>query len=124
MMPQIEERNAKITSTMLGIEDHGIMTFMLHLDYGGSGQGAGGYVLDTPIKKNGKFSHRQGVAAGMDIILKILELLNVGKWEDLPGHYCRVRSSHSSVDAIGHPLKDRWLNFKEHFDSFVDEDRP
>lgn len=43
---EYELRNAKIRHTMLGIEDHGIFTFVLDLDYGGSGQGAGMYCLD------------------------------------------------------------------------------
>lgn len=34
-----ETKNARIESTMLGREDHGILTFMLHLSYGGSGHG-------------------------------------------------------------------------------------
>ncbi len=113
-----EEKNAKITSTMLGIEDHGILTFMLHLDYGGGGQGAGGYALDASIYKNGKFVGRQGTAGGMDIILRILELLDVNMWEDLPGTYCRVRATYTSIEAIGHPLKNNWLDFKQHFARF------
>lgn len=40
------ERIAKIRSTMLGYEDHGIFTGGLDLDYGGSGQTAGLYTLD------------------------------------------------------------------------------
>ena len=45
-MSTMEEiKNAIITGTYLGIEDHGILTFWLYLDYGGSGQGFGGYQL-------------------------------------------------------------------------------
>lgn len=40
--------NAKIKSTMLGYEDHGILTCYLILDQAGSGQGFGGYRLDAP----------------------------------------------------------------------------
>ena len=40
--------NARITSTMLGIEDHGILTCMLHLQQEGCGQAFGGYRLDAP----------------------------------------------------------------------------
>ena len=47
-MSTMEEiKNAIITGTYLGIEDHGILTFWLYLDYGGSGQGFGGYQLDN-----------------------------------------------------------------------------
>jgi hypothetical protein len=45
---EYEMELATIVSTSLGREDHGIFTFMLDLDYGGSGQGAGGYALNDP----------------------------------------------------------------------------
>ena len=35
----MEIRNAKITSTMLGREDHGILTFMVFVEFGCSGCG-------------------------------------------------------------------------------------
>jgi hypothetical protein len=47
---EIETKNAQIVDTMLGTEDHGIFSFSLNLDYGNSGQNAGGYALDTPKK--------------------------------------------------------------------------
>lgn len=37
---------AKIVNTHLGVEDHGILTAMLQLDFGGSGIAAGGWALD------------------------------------------------------------------------------
>lgn len=40
-------RIAKITDTFLGYEDHGILTIMLTVDYGGSGQGVGMYDLGS-----------------------------------------------------------------------------
>ena len=111
-----ETKNARIESTMLGREDHGIATFMLDLDYGGVGQGAGGYALDEPQKDStGKFIKRVGTACGMDLILRVLDVLEVETWEKLPGTFCRVKSEHAKVHAIGHPLKDKWLDFAEHF---------
>lgn len=115
---QEEVKNAKIESTMLGIEDHGVLTFYLTLDYGGSGQAAGGYVLDEPLKRKGKFVRRVGTAGGADLILRILKLLNVDRWESLPGCYVRVRASWNKVSAIGHPLRDQWISFEEHFEEW------
>lgn len=43
--------NAKIKSTMLGFEDHGIMTCFLQLEQASSGQCFGGYRLDAPKDK-------------------------------------------------------------------------
>ena len=106
-----ETKNANITRTMLGIEDHGIMSYSLTLDYGGSGQSFGGYCLDTPVKDDdGKFLGRKGVAYGADTILKILETLEVSTWEKLPGTKCRVVATHTGVKKIGHLLKDKWFD--------------
>jgi hypothetical protein len=74
-----EIRNAKISSTHLGVEDHNITTAMLTLDYGGVCQGFGGWSLDTPKKINGKFVKRVGTAFGMEFIMQILETLEVGE---------------------------------------------
>lgn len=116
-MSKIETKNAKIESTMLGVEDHGIMSFMLMLDYGGGSiQGAGGYALDTPLKdNNGKFIKRVGGAPGMTLIMRILEVVGVDKWEDLKGEHIRVKAEFTSIHAIGNLLKDDWLDFKEFF---------
>ena len=42
----MEIKNAKISSTMLGREDHGIMTFMIYIDGCVFSCGIGGYCLD------------------------------------------------------------------------------
>ncbi len=106
----IEERNAKIESTNLGTEDHGCMTFYLMLDYGGAGQGFGGYVLDE-FDKEAKT--RRGTAYGTEAIRRVLETVGVSRWEKLPGTPVRVRAEHDKVHAIGHYLKDKWLDLGE-----------
>ena len=91
-----ETRNAKIVSTMLGIEDHGIMTCMLTLDYGGVTQGFGGYNL-----KYGPY--------GVKFLREILETVGVSEWEDLPGKHIRAVSNLSKVHCIGHITNDQWF---------------
>ena len=100
-MDKLEIKNARIESTMLGIEDHGSMTFFLYLDYGGSGQGMGGYVLDGGHKPSG---HAFGA------IRKILETLEVDTWEKLPKQLCRVEADDGKVYRIGHTIKNRWFD--------------
>lgn len=112
----MEVRNAAITSTMLGIEDHGIMSFYLYLDYGGSGQGAGGWSLDTPVKIGNTFLRRVGTAEGLSLIMKILDVVGVGKWEDLKGKHIRVKQDHTAVHAIGNIIKNEWLDFSQFFE--------
>ncbi len=97
----MEEKNAKLESTMLGFEGHGIMSFMLHFSYGGSvSQGLGGWVL------GGK---------AFDIIPKILKTLDVETWEDLPGQLVRVRIKDGRITELGHYLEDQWINPSEFF---------
>jgi hypothetical protein len=109
---RMETKNAVIESTMLGYESHGLLTFMLHLDYGGSGQGAGGYRLDRYDKEKQK---TLGTAIGLGAIAEVLKVVGVDKWEDLQGSHIRAKCSHSKVYAIGHLLEDKWLNFEEFF---------
>ena len=113
----LEIKNATITRTMLGVEDHGIFTFMLTLDYGGTGQGAGGYSLDEFVKdESAGRGRRVGTAYGMDLIMAVLKVVGVEKWEDLKGEHIRVRCEHVKVHAIGHFLKDEWLDFKAFYE--------
>jgi len=111
----METKNAKIQSTMLGIEAHGIMTFFLGLDYGGSGQGAGGYMLLSSKPEQDKN------AFGIAIIREILRVVGVEKWEELKGKHVRVKSSWDEVIAIGNIIEDNWLNFEEFAQKFKTE---
>jgi hypothetical protein len=79
--------NARITGTKLGYEDHGILTFWLSLDYGGSGQGFGGYALDSYDKE--KDCRKHSKYAGV-CIEKILKVVGVDNWEDMKGKYVRA----------------------------------
>jgi hypothetical protein len=115
----METKNAIIESTMLGIEDHGIMTFYLNLKYDGSCQSAGGYSLDSPFKKDGKFIKRVGTEQGLSLIMEVLNIVGVGKWEDLKGKAIRVKSDNSGVYEIGNLMKEDWLNFKNFFSNYI-----
>lgn len=87
--------NAKITSTELGFEDHGILTAMIRLEYASGGQGFGGYAL-----------HERAMA---DFVGGVLKAVGAEKWEDLKGMYVRVDSERTKVHQIGHILKDTWF---------------
>lgn len=93
-----EIRNAKIVRTMLGFEDHGIMTAMLDTRSGALGQGFGGYGMD------GKW--------GMEFIKRVLKTLDVETWEQLEGTHCRIDADHSHVYRIGHIIEDKWFDPK------------
>ena len=95
---EIETQNAKIIGTHLGTEDHGIFTCYLNLDYGGSCQSAGGYGLDTYFKRA---ERRLGTAAGLDLLMRILNTLGAEKWEALTGMHIRVKKNEHGIYEIG-----------------------
>lgn len=106
----MEIKNAIIENTSLGTEGHGIMTIWLHLNYGGSGQGFGGYSLDDYDEKKEK---RIGTAYGCEFIKRILEVVGVEKWEDLKGKHIRVKATLGKVLSIGNIVEDKWFNPEE-----------
>lgn len=109
-----EIKNARIRSTMLGWEDHGIFTCMIDLDYDGGGQGFGGYSLDEYLGERGN-GKRLGTAAGLNFIMRVCEVVGVTKWEDLVGKYVRADAEHVKVHRIGHITADKWFDPAELF---------
>jgi hypothetical protein len=100
----IEKRIAKVESTFLGVEDHGILTAIIGLDYGSAGQGAGLYTFDTYNKPREGIpyapmydSDRVGSAYGMEWIRRVLEAFGVDQWESLIGRTIFAHSDHSHV---------------------------
>ena len=109
---QSKIKNAKIKSVSIFYGDHGILTSFVDLDYGGSGQGLGGYDLGANFDtKPEKATVHLGAWVG-----GILRTLEVDRWEKLPGVACRIKASHNKVEAIGHLLKDRWFYPTEVFE--------
>ena len=120
-MSQTEIKNAKIKSTQLGREDHGIMTFMIFIEISGGGcWGVGGYALDGYDKN---LQQRVFHAKSMEAISKILEVVGVDSWEDLPGKYIRVKDQGwgSTIDEIGNLMENKWFNLREFFSKKVYE---
>ena len=111
----MEIKNAKITNTMLGREDHGIMTFMIYIDISESGGcGVGGYAIDNYDRET---KGRKYTAKGLESISKILEVVGVDTWEQLKGQYIRVKDSGwgKTIDEIGNLMEDKWFNLREFF---------
>lgn len=91
-----EIRNGEIKSTMLGFEDHGFLTWMVHVTGDGWGQGFGGYMIDGPAMEA--------------TVRGLLKTFNVDTWEHLSGLYCRLDSEHTKAHRIGHLIEDRWFD--------------
>lgn len=111
----MEIKNARITGTMLGREDHGIMTFMIHIDISESGScGVGGFALDGYDRET---KSRVFSAKSMEAISKILEVVGVERWEHLRGQYIRVKDNGwgKPIDEIGNLMENKWFNIREFF---------
>lgn len=104
----LETKNAKITHITLSNADHGILSSYLTLDYGGSGQGFGGYCLYNPTYKNDDITGFW--------IWRIMEVVGVDEWKDLVGKNIRVIGDYSHIEAIGNIIKDEWFYPQREFE--------
>ncbi len=121
-MKEIEIKNAKIDSAKILIERGFALTAWLTLDYGGSGQSFGGYVL-YKVDVESKYSTDSINYAGI-FISEIMRIADVDSWDDLPGKTIRVKGDDSTIDEIGHIIKDRWFNPKKRFEAFKHDQAP
>lgn len=110
----MEIRNAQITSTKLGREDHGIMTFFIFIKFNSCGCGIGGYALDGKNPVSGEYGF---TPKGLEAIAKICEVVGVEDWEDLPNKYIRIKYNGlgSTIDEIGNLMEDKWFNIRKFF---------
>lgn len=108
---QIEEVNAIIKSTKISSEE-GLLEIWLDLDYGGSGQGFGGYALYLPKSFP---NHKINAGFAGHFIWRCMEIAGVTNWDDLIGKTVRVRKEHSKIHAIGHIIKNDWFSPYEDF---------
>jgi hypothetical protein len=117
---------ARIKSTMLGSEDHGILTAYIHVEGDGWGVGVGGYGLDTPVHDaSGKFIGREPTAYGLDQIVQFIHTVGVTSWEKLSGAEVLVLfdNEHSwggTPKGIAHIRdEDRVLILKDHAEEWL-----
>lgn len=91
-----ETINARVCSTFLGRDDHGIPTASIVLEWARGVQSFGGYNLLHPDRAD--FCHC------------VLDAVGVDSWEELPGTIARIRQTFRAVLAIGHAVEDRWYD--------------
>lgn len=108
--------NGRITETMLGTEDRGILTFYLFIELDGGVGGFGGYALDGWNEKKGM---RVASAAGLQAIAEIMKCVGVKKWEDLAGKYVRCESEGwgGKILRIGNIIENKWFSLEEFFEA-------
>lgn len=109
----MEVQNAIIESVEITNDDHGCLSAWLYLNYGGSGQGFGGYALYWPES----FDHHKVESVAGHFIFKCMEIAGVNKWSRIVGKTIRVKCDHSKIHAIGHIVEDKWFSPAEDFKS-------
>lgn len=110
----MEIKNAQITGTMLGREDHGILTFFIFVKFDGCECGVGGYALDSYDRA---IKGRVYSPKSIEVISKVLETVGVDEWEQLKGKYIRIKDEGrgSTINEIGNLMEDKWFNIREFF---------
>lgn len=78
-----EKLVAKIMSTSLGFEDHGILTAMLQVEYGHMSQCVGGFAMSNVNVPPDELAVSTPRAA--DFIIGVLNACGVRRWEQLTG---------------------------------------
>ena len=101
----MEIKNAVIESVRFDTE-RGLMIWIM-LSFGGSGQGFGGHMLYAP---KGWAAHNTGADLTGHFIWRVLEIAGVSELSKLPGRTVRVKGDFSTIEAIGHIVKDEWFS--------------
>lgn len=111
--------NAVIEDASVGFDRGVFLGAWLSLNYGGTAQGFGGYVLGgTPDCKAGRHAEQPNLAA--EFIVGCLRAADVEQWSQLKGKTIRVRKTDDWGDiiAIGHIVKDDcWFEPKARFEA-------
>jgi len=118
MEEEIEVKNAVILGATITNNDQGCLSAWLNLDYGGTGQGFGGYALYLPKSFT---RYKRGSSIAGHFIWRVLEIAGVSEWADLVGKTIRVRASHSRAHAIGHITRDNWFEPEREFAELREE---
>ena len=108
--------NALITNVDLSMADHGCLTLVMTLESDGWGVVYGGYCLGHGyLGADDDFF--DGSAAGMEYLIRIMDTVDVEKFQDLKGKYIRVATKRwcDPVKIIGNIIKDKWFDAETFF---------
>ena len=108
--------NCQITNADISMENHSCLDMTLSLE----GQVCvcyGGYVLGKGYL-GAQDDFFEGSAAGLEYIMRIMDVVGVENFQDLKGKYVRVahKGLGTSVKIIGNITKDKWFDAETFFE--------
>lgn len=113
-MSEIE--NGRIIEADIVFSRGFILDCCLTIEFEGSGQGFGGYVLGGNPFDTSAVCARHDMQANLaaDFIGGVMAVADVERFSQLVGKIIRVRreTPFGPIEAIGHPVKDRWYEPK------------
>lgn len=118
-MNEIVIRNAIITRASISTGERGFLDCWLTLDYGGEGQGFGGFTLYLPKS----WKHYSLLSPAGHFIFRVMEIAEVDDFSKLQGRSIRAKCDWGKVHAIGHIIKDDWFNPSEDFANLKNGDK-
>lgn len=109
--------NGRISSADIMFSRGFILDCWVHIEFDGSGQGFGGYVLGgSPFDTSANCArHEDQRNLAADFIGGVMAVADVEQFSALKGKVIRVERDkpYGAIVAIGHPFKDRWYRPKE-----------
>lgn len=109
--------NALIKNVSLSSTDYCCLTLNMDLEGGGWGCSYGDYCLGKIYPNSYEKDTYEGSAAGMEVIMRIMDVVGVSRLEDMQGKYVRVATKGwgSTIKIIGNIVSDRWFDYETFF---------
>lgn len=117
--------NALIKNVSLSSTDHCCLTLNMDIEGGGWGCSYGGYCLGKIYPNSYEKDTYEGSAAGMEAIMRIMDVVGVSRLEDMQGKYVRVATKGwgSTIKIIGNIVSDRWFDYETFFTDKKEESK-
>lgn len=117
--------NALIKNVSLSSTDYCCLTLNMNLEGGGWVCSYGGYCLGKIYPNSYEKDTYEGSAAGMEAIMRIMDVVGVSHLEDMQGKYIRVATKGwgSTIKIIGNIVSDRWFDYETFFTDEKEESK-
>ena len=117
--------NALIKNVSLSSADYCCLCLGIELKGDPWGCVYGGYSLGNIYPDRYEKDTYEGSAAGMEAIMRLMDVVGVSRREDMQGKYVRVaiKGWGSTIKIIGNIINDRWFDYKTFFTDKKEESK-